>query len=341
MAERTDTYRTDPVQKPGDEALKSTDLQQTKISEKKPSDDRNSRTLAGIVTFNPELDLLKKNIEALQGQVDEILIVDNGSSNQEDVLYLADSMNLSFISNYSNRGLAAALNQVLEYASDHDYAWYLTMDQDSIVSANLIAAFEPLKDEKTGIICPRLLNNNKTSLEEFEQSRNDPPVQISEPVDCITSASLTRTDLAQKIGGYEEGLFVDCIDVDFNIRMMENGASIVRTNDAYLLQQMGAGKTVPLFKKLFDLTGLNVFRMLSVTPVYSDFRIYYISRNSAWIRKKYGKKAGTRMQKAWMEAQFLYYCLTYPKKRSRKEMIRAWNCGKKDAESGLEEKSWP
>ena len=38
---------------------------------------------AGIVLYNPEIDLLKKNIEAIADQVDCIYLFDNGSKNHE------------------------------------------------------------------------------------------------------------------------------------------------------------------------------------------------------------------------------------------------------------------
>lgn len=40
---------------------------------------------AGIVTFNPDIELLRKNIEAICAQVDLVIIVDNGSRNLEDI----------------------------------------------------------------------------------------------------------------------------------------------------------------------------------------------------------------------------------------------------------------
>ncbi len=295
--------------------------------------------LAGIVTYNPETELLRKNIEALKDQVSEILIVDNNSQNVSDVNDLADDYGIHVITNYENNGLAPALNQILEYAKENEYPWYLSMDQDSIVSGNLIEGFSAHTGKQVGILCPYLLNNNKTSLEEF-RSLNLPETEvIADPIDCITSAALNRTEAVNKVGGYDERLFIDCIDVDLNIRLMNEGYEIRRVNETYLLQQMGEGKEISFFKFLNRLTGLSVFRKLSVSPVYSDIRIYYISRNSAYIRNRYKEKAGRRMSRKWMNAQFIYYLLTYPLSRSRKKMIAAWKSGQKDAARLLEDES--
>ena len=37
---------------------------------------------AGIVTYNPNITILKKCIESVEGQVDKIVIVDNDSKNR-------------------------------------------------------------------------------------------------------------------------------------------------------------------------------------------------------------------------------------------------------------------
>ena len=40
---------------------------------------------AGIVLFNPEISRLKENITHILGQVDRLILVDNGSSNKEEI----------------------------------------------------------------------------------------------------------------------------------------------------------------------------------------------------------------------------------------------------------------
>ena len=43
------------------------------------------RIYAGIVTFNPDIERLKQNINAISIQVDQVVVFDNGSDNQEKV----------------------------------------------------------------------------------------------------------------------------------------------------------------------------------------------------------------------------------------------------------------
>ena len=39
----------------------------------------------GIVTYNPDIEKLKKNISRIAGQVCKLVIADNGSKNIEDI----------------------------------------------------------------------------------------------------------------------------------------------------------------------------------------------------------------------------------------------------------------
>ncbi|WP_273233954.1 glycosyltransferase [Ileibacterium valens] len=294
--------------------------------------------LAGIVTCNPEIELLKKNIEALIEQVEEILIVDNASDNKEEIYELREKYtNIHIIFNESNKGLATALNQILKYSIKESYEWYLTMDQDSIVSQNLVKSYRPFMVENAAILCPFLLNNDKINMTDYQSMNLPESEEITDPIDCITSASLNQTKAIQNVGGYDDKLFIDCIDVDINIRVIEAGYSIFRVNSAFIKQQMGEGKPIPFFLYLYKLSGRSIFQKLSVSPVYSDRRIYYIARNSLYINKKYKAEAGNRMTRPWMTGQFIYYCLTYPKVRRRKDMIKAWFKGRCDAKELLEE----
>lgn len=293
-----------------------------------------TKTCCGIVLYNPEIDLLKKNIDALYPQVSTILLVDNHSDNINDVLELVSGYDaeIKMIFNPENYGIARALNQILEYAVSNSFEWYLTMDQDSIVSDNLIAEYSKYcDDDSVAVLCPYILNNNKITLDEYNELKFKNTEEISDPIDCITSGSLNRVSYALNINGYTNQLFIDSVDVDFNIRIFASGKKICRVNYSYLIQEMGKGRPLPLFSSLYKLTKINAFKRLSVSPEYSDFRLYHIFRNSKYLHEKYGDKAGKRMSDSWMFGQAIYYCLTYPCDRNRVKMIKAIFKGRKDS----------
>ena len=296
-------------------------------------DELKSSTCAGIVLYNPDIKKLKRNIDSLVSQVNHIVCIDNASVNRNDIYQLLSTYsNVSIITNEKNKGIAYALNQVLRFADQNGYKWYISMDQDSCCSETLVREYAnnmPDKDN-VAILSPYVLNNGKISLEEYRNNTLPLIEEINDPIDCITSGSLNSVSVAKKIKGYNNKLFIDCVDVDFNIRAMLLHHKIYRINAAYMIQEMGVAKEVRFIQTLYRVTGKNVFRRLRFTPVYSDYRLYFISRNSAYIYGKYGKLAGKRMAPLWMKMQYLYYFLTYPLKRNRLLMLKAILKGYKD-----------
>lgn len=101
--------------------------------------------LACIVTYNPSIDILKKNIENILIQTNNVVIIDNNSNNKVELFELINNINaryhayrIELIQNDDNNGIAQALNQGLSYSKANNYEWILTLDQDSICDKNMI-----------------------------------------------------------------------------------------------------------------------------------------------------------------------------------------------------------
>lgn len=293
------------------------------------------QTCAGIVLFNPDIDKLRKNINSLITQVDRIVLINNNSKNINDVLKMIGEFEseIVIVNNSENMGIAKALNQILDFAVNKDYHWYITMDQDSCCSDNLVFEYAKVLDTNidSAVLCPYVLNNGKETVIEYKSHKMEPVTDILQPIDCITSGSLCNTRIAQSILGYNNELFIDCVDVDFNARMLLLNKKILRVNTCYLIQYMGESKPVWLINFLYKITKKNIFRRLRFTPIYGDLRIYYIFRNSRIMWNKYGKLAGKKMSKRWMRFQFVYYFFTYPLSYNRMKMVQTYCKAIKDS----------
>nr|WP_282564680.1 glycosyltransferase [Liquorilactobacillus sicerae] len=276
---------------------------------------------AGIVLYNPELNLLKKNINSIYNQVNKIIVVDNDSSNKNDlkkILSNLEKVELHFEN--ENRGIAFALNEILKIAVEGNYKWCLTLDQDSICDKNLIKNFKPyLSKKRIALISPFILNNGKISFEEYLKLKLPKFNEIINPIDCITSGTLNNVEIVNSIGGFNELLFIDFVDTELNCKVLENNYKILRINTTFLIQQMGKAKHIPLFRFLYKLTKKNIFKRMSVVAVYTNERLYYSSRNSRYLRRNY-ENHGFRTSFIFM---FMYYCffsIFYPYSRNRIEM---------------------
>lgn len=277
---------------------------------------------AGIVLYNPEIELLEENIKKIEKKVKELYLYDNGSSNIDLIISMFDKFdNIIIEKGLVNRGIAYGLNKILSYAKQNKYNWVLTLDQDSICSDNLIEEYlKYINIEKLAMICPFVLNNNKFSLEEYKKLNLLEAEYINDAINCITSGCLCNVKILIELGGFNTNYFIDYVDTEINCRVLKSGYKILRANRSYLSQSMGSAKEVPVFIFLYKLTKLDIFRRMKIATVYNDTRLYYEARNSYATYKKY-KHASWRLSPIFMFLLFLYFSLVYPQNRSR---IKMW-----------------
>ena len=227
---------------------------------------------AGIVLFNPEIERLNENIEHIRKQVPMLILVDNGSSNLEDVKSLICNLpNIILLENGKNLGIAQALNRILRKAQKEHYEWVLTLDQDSVATDGLIGAYreflENCLEKNIGCLTCNIVDRN-FSLEKRETG--------FEEIDyCITSGSLMNVEITLSVGGFDESMFIDKVDCDVCINLKQHGYRIVRIAYEGLLHEIGHAKQINLGFRKWELYN------------HSSFRRYYMCRNASYLLKKY------------------------------------------------------
>ena len=230
---------------------------------------------AGVVTYNADMRLLKKNLKVLMSQVSRIYIVDNGSENVEDINSIINGNNqLRLMHNETNFGVAKALNQLCMMAMHDSFEWILTMDQDSICAPDMVKFLSAFIDNSAyGIIAPRVEFWDCNTLVLSTKSGDKETIEVPA---CITSGSLTRLEAWEKVGGFDEWYFIDRVDNEFCTHLAVKGYKVLRVNKAILYQRAGKMKYIqlPLVGKL-------------LLPYYDEKRNYYICRNSVYFFRKY------------------------------------------------------
>ncbi len=162
-----------------------------------------SDVCAVIVSYNIGTDLLKC-FNSIYNQVNEVVIVDNGS-NMETISVLnglEQLPNVKIFYNKENRGIAVALNQGVRYAINKGYDWVLTLDHDSKATPEMIermlGAYNNLNDSEkndTFIIVPRHVEERfHKNINTYNQLKNN--FVITE----ITSGNLVKTATYREIG---------------------------------------------------------------------------------------------------------------------------------------------
>lgn len=228
---------------------------------------RSSSVIAIIVSYNGE-EKTRETTQALLPQVDSVLIVDNGSDAQSmrTLDELEKDERVAIIRLGGNRGIGYALNAGLLHAQEQGFSWVLTMDQDSVAAPGMVGAMLAAHARDTGALClsPNLVLHGEAKA----------AVQAGTVKYAITSGNLVSMDIYRSVGNYNEDYFIDCIDIEFSLRVRHAGFSITKVADAVLYHELGAAHQVPkLFKRYYTL--------------HSPLRRYYMYRNFMYFSQQY------------------------------------------------------
>lgn len=233
--------------------------------------------LAGIVTYNPDIIRLRENISALLKQIKYVYIVDNGSENIKEIIDLiTDNQNniIGFKRFENNCGIAAALKEIMNFASFNKYKWVLSLDQDSIVEPGLIIEYIKAAnmDENSNVGMFTCLIKDRNFIDKkYEEQATE---YVNVPY-CITSAAFTNVQKYNETLGYDESFFIDAVDFDICYSLREKGFLIKRINYVGLFHEVGHGE--------------NRFFLGKQIVVYhqNPFRIYFYARNIRKMHKKH------------------------------------------------------
>lgn len=269
--------------------------------------------IAGITLFKPDLGRLMENIDSIIKQVDELICVDNGSDNIDE---LESCVHLKypkvlFIKNNDNLGIAKALNQMFEYAKQKGCEWVLTLDQDSVCPENIISEYKKYISPGVACLCPVITDVNYSQIEQYSG-------QLEEVERCITSASLNSVKVWEEIGGFFEKLFIDYVDHDYCAKLIEHKYKILKINTVFLKHEIGHGTNKSFLGK--RVTALN----------HSDFRKYYMVRNGLYFVWAHKPVINYPKEKAKIYFLFVKTMLYENNKRKKlKAMIKGYRDGKK------------
>ena len=238
------------------------------------------KVAAIIISYNPDNNLVD-SVNLLINQVEKIIIVDNGSE-EEKVKNIKSIKNINkekieIILNKDNLGIATALNIGIKEALMQGYKWILTMDQDSKVSPNkiekMLNVYNAIDEEERHHILsifPNFVDERVQSIEE------NSAIKAYEYVDAeITSGNLLKAEVFDKVGFFDDSLFIDLVDTDFCMRLNEKNIKMIKVRDAILYHNLGESQAVK--------SGFLKFN----TSNHSAIRRYYMTRNRFYTWERY------------------------------------------------------
>lgn len=260
----------------------------------------------GIVLFNPNISILKKNINNINDSKLPIILINNGSSNIneiEEMLVNFKNLNIILKNNDRNMGIAKALNQICDEADSMKCEWALTLDQDTIFSNDILDKYnEFITYKDVAMLCPQVIDRNRNDNKIIDYKRI--PFELIDK--CITSASLLKIKAWKKVGRFDENMFIDGVDFDICYRLKTAGYNILRINEVIVSHAIGH-----ISERKFLFWNVQVKN-------HSSFRKYFIARNIIYLARKQ-RKGYKFIRTIFSEIKLILITLVYEKNKMNKE----------------------
>lgn len=281
---------------------------------------------AVVILYNPEIDILLKNIKLLKSQVDYVYLIDNSGSVLD--VSITDLDYVKYCFNNDNLGIAEAQNIGIKLAQKEGVDYVTLFDQDSHLTENFIdglyASFNVASNHRIKLACvgPRIIDvftNNKVTP--FIQRDSYSVENITICSQIIASGKMVDIKVLNEIGLMESQLFIDGVDHEWCWRARSRGFSVAINEDVKMVHQLGESKKsflgikytvsspirlyyqfrnililsrrnyVPMYWKIRSLLSIPVrYIILSLTDDDSSRIIAYMNKGLIdGFRKKYGK----------------------------------------------------
>lgn len=225
---------------------------------------------AVVVLYNPDENLLK-NISSYIDFVEKVYAIDNSDSSNESLFQgLLFANKVEYVFNNGNLGIARALNIGCELAVQQGMEWSLTMDQDSnFINLNdaIISQIYKTANGAIGLYYPSYIIEGEM-YDKYIKENN-------EPIVVMTSGNILNLKIYEEVGGFEDQLFIDYVDIDYCLKLKKQGYKIANLPEANLNHELGQSE----YKSFFYFKG--------IVTNHSSLRRYYITRNRLYVRKKY------------------------------------------------------
>lgn len=267
-----------------------------------------------VVVYNPD-DSVAKNISTYAPFVEEVFVVDNSDTPNEEVLnkIKAVGQNIKVFPMHGNKGIAAALNVGLNAASERGYKYLLTMDDDSYFTGNTLSEYlsraEEIFTQEEKVIQIGIHNSGDKD--------DDLVVNNENPEWLITSGSIMEVEKSIAVGGFLEKLFIDEVDREFCYRASQSGYRMRRVLDLTMQHNLGSPIRGKLFGREFEAMG------------HSKIRKYYIFRNCTYVMMTY-----PQTKKPYRHFLFATWLKTILVEDDKMNKLKYMRMGRRDAKRG-------
>lgn len=264
-------------------------------------DQYKEQTFAAVITFQPDLAVLRRQFSALAAEGVKGVVIDNHSAQRLEINDLSREYGLEFIGLDRNRGIAHAQNVGIEEARRRGRNFLLLLDQDSVPGpeavAELLRAYTLIEEkDSVGAIGSSYTLQSGQSGSSFVRFRwfgffkvycDRAPVRVVEVDFLISSGTLFPMKVLQDVGPMKDELFIDHVDTEWFLRAGSHGYRFYGCCDAEMRHELGERGYRFWFGRWRNI------------PIHRGFRYFFMFRNSLWL---YGQDYAPRK---WVSADVL------------------------------------
>lgn len=223
-------------------------------------------------TYRPDASVIERARGHLR-QLDRLIVVDDGSQDSS-ILNALDEGAVEVVRLAKNSGIAAALNTGMQLALDFGAEYILNLDQDSVLDDDYVercvATFQTaLQPTRLGAVLTDCVNHQPSIPPNYS------PEGFGLVIEGIQSGMIVRADCLRDVGLLDERLFIDCVDIEFCLRMGDRGWRIAVAPGSNITHSLG---------DMVAFRPFGVQRMHGGEPAlyqyHAPFRQYYITRNN-------------------------------------------------------------
>lgn len=256
-----------------------------------------SKTLAIFVTYYPDVDLFRHNLEQIKPYVEGIVVCENTPENESSRYRITDFPDIVYLCSGEN-SISKGLNLAVKYAVENGYDYMVTMDQDSVFvdfNSYKTRAIHYLETH-WAIIGPT--PNAKALKDEYRRSRDSV---------IITSGMFMKVSTISYLNGYCEDFAIEGIDGELCAKAFREGIEVVQDKKSSLIQKYGDFRKITITKN----KSIAIFN-------YKPNRLFYIFRNHIMIYRKYKDVSFTKQLMAKYYIRYIPKILLFEKNKINK-----------------------
>lgn len=302
-----------------------------------------STVCAVVVTWHPDVAQLESMLRAVTPQVGALALVDNASGDPSLAALAARHPRTTFLPQAANLGLAAAFNVGIAWARQNGFRYVLLLDQDSMPEAAMVAELLRALDAlalhaKVAAVGPRYHDTGESGDAPFVRIRfpfnrklhcGDACAEIVRCDFLISSGSLMPLDVLDAVGGMDETLFIDNVDLEWCFRARAAGYALYGVCAARMQHRLGDSR-------------LRLPGMPRGVIVHGPLRLFFIMRNRLLL---YRRSATPR---AWIAqdiprafVKFLLFAVFIgPRRRHARAMLAGLHAGVRGSTEIPENPPW-